>query len=198
MKINQTFTTTNPQNSARLQIQKAGADYVCDISKLPTLPSTLGSNISLNFQYTPVYTELPSHSGSVRIYTSSPCLLDFGNGQLLMPAGTEIFGTTATQVTISSIGYPGLINITGLNDTFRHTITSSSLLALDDGINMQELPTGNKIRLCALEDCYIGFAGAADTYFEAGTEYISVPSSATHIYGSKHTNITGLYITGAN
>ena len=64
-----------------------------------------------------------------------------------------------------------------------------------------ELPTGTRVRLFAMTDCYIKFGtssvDASDgTYFEAGTEILEVPSTATHIAAKRYTINGGLYISG--
>ena len=155
---------------------------------------------------------LPTNSGAVRLYALGDCLVEFGDSSvsansdsMYMPAGTEIFGTTATHIAVKGVGESGLLTVTGLDSSYKHVYSgTNAALPVEAGSSAIELPSGTSVRLFSMTDCFIEFGDASVTatnnsmFFEAGTEVITVPSAATHIAVKRYTLNGGLYISGVN
>lgn len=179
-----------------------------DINSLSAPISSISLNIS---NITPVISMLPQNSGSVRLYAFEDCFIEFGTStvnisahSIYMAAGTEVFGLPAgaTHIAVRGVLNSGVINISGLDAVYKYILTSNTALVYGAGSSNVQLPSGGRVRLFSTTDCYIKFgdvtvsADSNSLFFEAGTEYIKVPTGATHIAAKRYTLDGGLYIGG--
>ena len=97
-----------------------------------------------------------------------------------------------------------LLSVTGLDSTHRTQLTTNVMLPVEAGSSSVALPAGRMVRLFAMTDCFIEFGSSTVTadntslFFEAGTEVMRVPSTATHIAVKRYALNGGLYISGVN
>lgn len=157
---------------------------------------------------------LPTNSGSVRIHAHDDCFIEFGDSSvtadgtksIYMAGGTEVFGlpSGATHIAVKGAGSPGAIQVTGLDSTYKYTLTTNAVCPVQGGSSNVALPSGRMVRLFSMTDCYINFGGSTVTsdessmFFEAGTEVLRVPSGATYIAAVRYALNGGLYISGVN
>ena len=107
-------------------------------------------------------------------------------------------------IAVKGAGSSGSLNITGLDTDYKNELTTNEVLFYSAASNRVALPTGNRARLFAMTDCFIEFgtasvvANTSSTFFEAGTEVLTIPATATHIAAVRYTSDGGLYITGVS
>ena len=158
--------------------------------------------------------ELPTNSGSVRLYALEDCLIKFGDINVVIDPstsiyfakGTEILGTPsgATHIAVKGVGNNGALNISGLDTVYKTQLTTNKVLPYTAGSSNIALPSGSSVRLFSTTDCQIEFgdnlvsANSNSLFFAAGTEYINIPSGAMYIAAIRYSVDGGLYITGAN
>jgi hypothetical protein len=177
-------------------------------------PAITSSSIKLEYgAVSGASAELPTNSGGIRIHALDDCLINFGDNtvtasaadSIYMAAGSESFGppSTATHIAVKGLGSPGAITITGINNSYKFTYTTNTVLPVQGGSSNIELPsTSTRVRLFSMTDCFINFgdntvtASDSDMFFEAGTEVLNIPADATHIAAVRYSLNGGLYISG--
>ena len=164
---------------------------------------------STTIEYNPItYTTitLPTNAGSIRLYAMNDCLFKFDTDEAIyMPQGTENFGIPAgaTQISAKGASEYGILNVTGIHSIALDIVSPSPIvIPVQAGSSSAELPEGSKMRIFSMTDCFLAFgtstveATNSSTFFEAGTEILHVPQSATHIAVKRYTLNGGLYVMG--
>ena len=170
----------------------------------------MSASLIIEYEFTSVTMILPTNSGAVRIHSFADCFIEFGDSSVVasgltsiyFAAGTEALGLPvgATHIAVKTAGGIGRINVVGLDaDSVGH-LTTNTMIAVTAGSSSVALPTGTKMRLFSMTDCFINFgdssvsADETSLFFEAGTEIIS--STGTYIAAQRYTSDGGLYISG--
>ena len=153
---------------------------------------------------------------TARYHATADCWVAFGDDTVTVDGSTGMFfarGTeimkapsTATYVAVKGELSIGALNATGMTNALPYELGTTVQLAYSAATNDVALPTnGGYIRVYTPTDCYITFGvGSATsstttgTYFEAGTEILKVPTSATYIAMVQYSIAASAYITGMN
>ena len=146
------------------------------------------------------------------MHSFADCFIQFGDytvsvdtsEAIYFAAGTEVLGIPedATHIAVKTTGEAGVVNVTGLASDYHNKLTTNTLLVVSSSSSNVALPSGAFVRLFAMTDTFINFgdntvtARDTDTFFEAGTEILDVPTDATHIAAIRYTLDGGLYVTG--
>ena len=153
---------------------------------------------------------------SMRVHATADCWIAFGDSTITVDGTTGIFfsrGTemikypsSATHVAVRGVISIGALNLTGMTNDLRHALGTTVQLAYTAATSSVALPNNNGyIRVYTPTDCYIVFGDVTvdsstttGTYFEAGTEVLKVPTSATYIAMVQYSIAASAYITGMN
>ena len=157
---------------------------------------------------------LPAEA-SMRVHATADCWIAFGDDTVTVDGTSGIFfarGTemikapaAATHVAVRGELSIGALNLTGVTSVLGYELGNTVQLAYSAVTDNVALPTNNGyIRVYAPTDCYIVFGTSSavtastttGTYFEAGTEVLKVPTSATHLAMVQYSIAASAYITG--
>jgi hypothetical protein len=150
-----------------------------------------------------------------RVHATADCWIAYGDSTvsvdgssgMAFASGTEILKapSSATHVAVRGMTSIGALNLTGLTNSLSYELTTTVELAYSAATAYITLPVGAYIRIYAPTDCYFLFGDntvtastTTATFFEAGTETLKVPTSATHLAMVQYSIASSAYITGMN
>jgi hypothetical protein len=161
---------------------------------------------------------LPLNVGCVRMHASTNCYVAFGDETvtvsastgMFMTKGTELLGLPigATHIAVAGETQGGMANLTGLSIDLKPYMTTTVVGAVGPTSKSVALPAGTRVRITAMEDCYVLFGDSTievtnetGMYFEAGTEIVSKLDPTTHIGYThmafiRHQNNGAIHVTG--
>lgn len=154
---------------------------------------------------------------TIRMHSTADCWVAFGDATVTVDGSTGMFFARGTEI----IGHPtgdtyiavrgelsiGALNLTGMSTALTYELGVTDQLAYSAATDNIALPTNNGyVRVYAPTDCYIVFgigsgttsSTTTGTFFEAGTEILKVPASATYIAMVQYSIAASAYITGMN